>query len=113
MTTSKMTSLPLPNPIAPIWHLDRLAKKKSARYSRCVDLCEPGFAVDDRIKQAAAAAIEGDRSHYAESQGERALGWQQSIILIKLYHLNYAGEENVKSRWCQEAITKRRMKNAT
>lgn len=56
---------------------------------------EPGFAVDDRIKQAAVAAIEGDRSHYAESQGERALRLAAVDYFNQAYHLNYAGEENV------------------
>lgn len=56
---------------------------------------EPGFAVDDRIKAAAIDAINNDRSHYAESQGERALRRAAIHYFNETYHLNYANEANV------------------
>ncbi|ADG41369.1 aminotransferase class I/II-fold pyridoxal phosphate-dependent enzyme [Leuconostoc kimchii] len=58
-------------------------------------LGEPGFAVDGRIKQAAINAINIDRSHYAESQGEKELRLEAVKYFNKTYHLNYAGEDNV------------------
>ncbi|MEE8831153.1 MAG: aminotransferase class I/II-fold pyridoxal phosphate-dependent enzyme [Leuconostoc gelidum] len=58
-------------------------------------LGEPGFSVDERIKKAAVEAINNDRSHYAESQGEQALRLEAVNYFNKLYHLNFHGEENI------------------
>jgi aminotransferase len=56
---------------------------------------EPGFAVDDRIKNALHESVDADRSHYAESQGEKHLREAAVSYFNHLYHLNYAGEKNV------------------
>ncbi|AFT81553.1 aminotransferase class I/II-fold pyridoxal phosphate-dependent enzyme [Leuconostoc carnosum] len=58
-------------------------------------LGEPGFDVDDRIKQAATDAIINNRSHYAESQGELALRLEAVKYFNQTYHLNYQDENNV------------------
>lgn len=58
-------------------------------------LGEPGFDVDDRIKQAATDAITNNRSHYAESQGELALRLEAVKYFNQTYHLNYQDENNV------------------
>ena len=46
---------------------------------------EPGFDVDDKIKQATIDAVNGNRSHYAESQGETDL--RQEVVA---YFNNFA-----------------------
>lgn len=56
---------------------------------------EPGFAVDERIKQATIDAITNDRSHYAESQGETDLRIAAVAYFNREYHLNYNGPENI------------------
>ncbi|HEY4399798.1 MAG TPA: aminotransferase class I/II-fold pyridoxal phosphate-dependent enzyme [Lactobacillaceae bacterium] len=56
---------------------------------------EPGFAVDERIKQALYAAVEGDRSHYAESQGELALRKAAVAYFNQHANLAYENEDNV------------------
>lgn len=56
---------------------------------------EPGFAVDERIKQATIDAITNDRSHYAESQGETDLRIAAVAYFNCEYHLNYNGPENI------------------
>lgn len=56
---------------------------------------EPGFAVDERIKQATIDAITNDRSHYAESQGETDLRITAVAYFNREYHLNYNGPENI------------------
>lgn len=58
-------------------------------------LGEPGFDVDDRIKQAATDAITNNRSHYAEGQGELALRLEAVKYFNQTYHLNYQDENNV------------------
>lgn len=95
-----MTSLPQPlNPIITDLAPDRLlgfqAQVRDIPGILKLTFGEPGFAVDERIKAAAVAAIHNDRSHYAESQGERALRLAAVDYFNQTYHLNYAGEENV------------------
>lgn len=56
---------------------------------------EPGFDVDERIKVAATEAINNNRSHYAESQGEQSLRAEAVRYFNETYHLNYQDEDNV------------------
>ena len=56
---------------------------------------EPGFDVDERIKAAATEAINNNRSHYAESQGEQSLRAEAVRYFNETYHLNYQDEDNV------------------
>ncbi|WP_220739079.1 aminotransferase class I/II-fold pyridoxal phosphate-dependent enzyme [Leuconostoc miyukkimchii] len=58
-------------------------------------LGEPGFSVDERIKTAATEALNNNRSHYAESQGERELRVEAVKYFNAKYHLNYRDEDNV------------------
>lgn len=58
-------------------------------------LGEPGFSVDERIKTAATEALNNNRSHYAESQGERELRAEAVKYFNAKYHLNYRDEDNV------------------
>lgn len=58
-------------------------------------LGEPGFDVDERIKKAAINAVEQNRSHYSESQGERVLREAAVTYFNNTYHLNYTDERNV------------------
>ncbi|MGX7051931.1 aminotransferase class I/II-fold pyridoxal phosphate-dependent enzyme [Leuconostoc palmae] len=56
---------------------------------------EPGFSVDERIKIAAKKAIDENRSHYADSQGEVDLRRAAVDYFNDTYHLNYDDENNV------------------
>lgn len=56
---------------------------------------EPGFDVDDKIKQATINAINHNRSHYAESQGETNLRQEVVTYFNEKYHLNFKNEDNV------------------
>ncbi|WEV53984.1 aminotransferase class I/II-fold pyridoxal phosphate-dependent enzyme [Leuconostocaceae bacterium ESL0723] len=58
-------------------------------------LGEPGFNVSDEVKEAAKKAIDDNRSHYAESQGEVQLRQAAVDYFNKNYNLNFKGPENV------------------
>lgn len=56
---------------------------------------EPGFNVDDAIKERIIESVREDNSHYAESQGERELRNAAVEYFNKKYDLNYDGEDNM------------------
>ena len=68
-----------------------------------INIYEPGFAVDERIKQATIDAITNDRSHYAESQGETDLRIAAVAYFNREYHLNYMVQK-ISSHRVSEAI---------
>ena len=56
---------------------------------------EPGFNVDDAIKERIIESVREDNSHYAESQGERELRNAAVEYFNKKYDLNYDGKDNM------------------
>lgn len=56
---------------------------------------EPGFNVDDNIKNAVIASIANNNSHYADAQGERDLRQAAAAYYSSRYDLPFDNEENV------------------
>ncbi|MFC4760423.1 aminotransferase class I/II-fold pyridoxal phosphate-dependent enzyme [Fructobacillus durionis] len=56
---------------------------------------EPGYATPTAVKEATIAAIEADRSHYGNSQGELALREAALAYLADRYQLQYPSIDNL------------------
>ncbi|MFL1696195.1 aminotransferase class I/II-fold pyridoxal phosphate-dependent enzyme [Weissella kandleri] len=56
---------------------------------------EPGFNVDDRVKQTMIQAIEDDHSHYAVAEGDLALRQAAVDYYDRKFDLHFHGPENV------------------
>ncbi|TPF02827.1 aspartate aminotransferase [Weissella paramesenteroides] len=56
---------------------------------------EPGFNVDDAIKDAVISSIANDNSHYSDAQGERDLRQAAVKYYASRYNLPFESEDNV------------------
>lgn len=87
------------NPLVTELEPDRILtfQKSLSNYSDLVYLTfgEPGFASPKAVKEATKKAIDDDRSHYGNSQGELALRQAALAYLKDRYQLNYPSIDNL------------------
>lgn len=87
------------NPLAQNLEPDRILtfQKSLSQFSDLVYLTfgEPGFATPEPVKAATKAAIDADRSHYGNSQGEPALREAALAYLADRYQLSYPSIDNL------------------
>ncbi|MBS9336107.1 aminotransferase class I/II-fold pyridoxal phosphate-dependent enzyme [Fructobacillus papyrifericola] len=87
------------NPLVQNLEPDRILtfQKSLSQFSDLVYLTfgEPGFATPEPVKAATKAAIDADRSHYGNSQGEPALREAALAYLADRYQLSYPSIDNL------------------
>lgn len=87
------------NPLVTKLEPDRILtfQKSLSQYNNLVYLTfgEPGFASPAIVKEATKAAIDADRSHYGNSQGELALRKAALAYLKNRYDLDYPSIDNL------------------